>query len=193
MTHAMPELGLGGQLRRDMGEGLLPVPRAPYFELATWATIPFLYTAKTRRMAAGMARLAVEPEKLARFVSVIELELGHELAFAVERGKIAANARAGSAPLDMGFIERGLAATVTQDSLDATLGDARSQLSKAIIETLAMAGVGQGDIGRVILVGGSSLMGFVSAEVSALCPDAEILRSEAFTAVVDGLALAINR
>ena len=93
----------------------------------------------------------------------------------------------------MGFIERGLAATVTQDSLDATLGDARSQLSKAIIETLAMAGVGQGDIGRVILVGGSSLMGFVSAEVSALCPDAEILRSEAFTAVVDGLALAINR
>ncbi|MBT6313888.1 MAG: Hsp70 family protein [Alphaproteobacteria bacterium] len=193
MTHAMPELGLGGQLRRDMGEGLLPVPRAPYFELATWATIPFLYNAKTRRMAAGMARLAVEPEKLARFVSVLELELGHELAFAVERGKIAANAGAGSAALDMGFIERGLKATITQDSLNATLGDARSQLSKAIIETLAMAGVRQGDIGRVILVGGSSLMGFVSAEVSALCPDAKILRSEAFTAVVDGLALAINR
>ena len=51
MIHAMAELGLGGQLRRDMGEGQLPVPRAPYFELATWATIPFLYTAKTRRMA----------------------------------------------------------------------------------------------------------------------------------------------
>ena len=48
------------------------------------------------------------------------------------------------------------------------------------------------DIGRVILVGGSSLMGFVTAEARALCPTAEILQSEAFTAVVDGLALATH-
>lgn len=58
-------------MRRDMGDGLLPVPRAPYLELARWATIPFLYTAKIRRMAAGMARLAVQPEKLDRFVTAL--------------------------------------------------------------------------------------------------------------------------
>lgn len=190
MAHAMPELGLGGQLRREMGAGLLPVPRAPYVDLATWAKIPFLYTAETRRMVADMVRHAVERQKMARFATVLEMELGHELAFAVERGKIAANGGAAAGRIDMGVIETGLAATVTPGSLDAALAEHRPQLRAAAAETLAMAGVAPQEVGRVILVGGSSLMRIVSEEASALCPGAEVLRSEAFTAVVDGLALA---
>ena len=57
-------------------------------------------------------------------------------------------------------------------------------------ETLAMAGVAPGEIASVVLVGGSSLMTMVSAEARGVCPEAELYRSEAFTAVVDGLALA---
>ncbi|MDX2485338.1 MAG: Hsp70 family protein [Pseudodonghicola sp.] len=190
MTHAMPQLGLGGQVRRVMGEGLLPVPRAPYVDLATWAKIPFLYTPEMRRMVAGLVKLAVEPQKMARFATVLEMELGHELAFAVERGKIAANTGTAAGRIDMGCIERGLLETVTPESLDAALLENRALLRAAAAETLALAGVTPDEIGRVILVGGSSLMRFVSQEASALCPDAEILRSEAFTAVIDGLALA---
>lgn len=93
----------------------------------------------------------------------------------------------------MSFIETGLNAAITPDSLDATLSDARGQLGAAIRDALEIADAAPTDLGRVILVGGSSLMGFVSAEVSAHCPNAEILRSEAFTAVVDGLALVIDR
>ena len=190
MAHAMPQLGLGGQLRRQMGAGLLPVPRAPYVDLATWAKIPFLYTAETRRMVADMVRLAVEPGKMSRFATVLEMELGHELAFAVERGKIAANKGAAAGAIDMGMIEPGLAEPVTPDSLNAALAEYRVQLRDAAAETLALAGIGASQVGRVILVGGSSLMRVVSEEAGALCPGAEILRSEAFTAVVDGLALA---
>ena len=91
MAHAMPLLGLGGELRREMGPGLLPVPKAIYADLATWSKIPFLYAPATRREAALMARLATDPARMRRLVRVLEEELGHELAFAVERGKIAAN------------------------------------------------------------------------------------------------------
>jgi len=190
MAHVMPSLGLGGQLRREMGEGLLAVPRAPYVDLSTWAKIPFLCTAKTRRMASKMARAAVDPARMARFVTVLELELGHELAFAVERGKIAANSGGDAAHIGMDFIEPGLSETIDAERLDATLADKRSVLRKTAADTLARADIDPKDIGRVILVGGSSLMRFVSDEMRALCPDAEIMRSEAFTAVVDGLALA---
>lgn len=190
MTHAMPHLGLGGQLRRQMGAGLLPVPRAPYVELATWAKIPFLYTPETRRLVADMVRLAVEPRRMERFATVLEMELGHELAFAVERGKIAANGGGAGGRIDMRFITPGLAEAVTPDSLDRALDETRSALRAAAAETLVLAGVGPERIGRIILVGGSSLMRIVSEEARALCPGAEILRSEAFTAVVDGLALA---
>lgn len=190
MSRAMPALGLGGQLMRDMGEGRLPVPRAPYVDLATWAKIPFLYTAEHRRMAARMARLAVEPEKLARYADVLKLELGHDLAFAVERGKIAANTDGAAAVIDMGFIEPGLAPSLSIDELAAALADHRIKLRAAIAETLKLAGVDRSQIGRVILVGGSSLMRFVQDEARAACPEAAILQSEAFTAVVDGLAMA---
>lgn len=190
MRHAMPQLGLGGQLRREMGAGLLPVPRAPYVDLATWAKIPFLYTGETRRMVAEMVRLAVDRERMARFATVLEMELGHELAFAVERGKIAANSGEAAGRIDMGVIEKGLAETVTPESLDAALAEHRGQLRAAAAETLTLAGIAPEQVGRVILVGGSSLMRVVSEEAGALCPGAEILRSEAFTAVVDGLALA---
>jgi len=190
MAHAMPSLGLGGQLRREMGAGLLSVPRAPYVELSTWAKIPFLYSVETRRMASKMLRVAEDPSRIARFVTVVEQELGHELAFAVEGGKIAANSGAEAASIEMDFIEPELTAALDPTSLDATLADNQPLLRKAAADTLAMAGVDRAKVGRIVLVGGSSLMRFVSDKMTALCPNAKILRSEAFTAVVDGLALA---
>ena len=190
MAHAMPALGHGGELRREMGSGLLPVPHAIYVDLATWAKIPFLYTPETLRLVKGMARMAVEPARMNRLVTVLEEELGHDLAFAVERGKIAANGNANDARIAMGMIERGLSQPITPDSLHRSLENYRRDLREAATETLAIAGVEPGEIGRVILVGGSSLMRFVSEEAEALCPGARQLRSEAFTAVVDGLALA---
>lgn len=190
MAHAMPVLGLGGQLRRTMGAGLLPVPRAPYVELSTWAKIPFLYTQDTRRMVADMVRHAVDRPAMERFAEVLELELGHELAFAVERGKIAANNGLADAAIDMGALQRGLKIALTVEDLNRDLAPTRTELRSAMAETLAQAGISGTDVGRIILVGGSSLMGFIADEAQAMCPEAAVLRSNAFTAVVDGLALA---
>ncbi|HUS53697.1 MAG TPA: Hsp70 family protein [Thermohalobaculum sp.] len=193
IAHAMPPLGIGGQLRSAMGAALLPVPRRPYVDLATWSQIPFLYTAETRRMVAQMIRFAVEPEKVSRYGTVIEHELGHELAFAVERTKISVNASGRADAIGMGFIEAGLSQTVSPENLAATLASNRILLREAAMKTLQIADIDPNEVERVILVGGSSLMTFVSDEMSELCSSAEILRSEAFTAVIDGLAMATSR
>ncbi|QPM89065.1 Hsp70 family protein [Pseudooceanicola algae] len=189
LAHVMPLLGQGGQLRRDMGAGLLPMPAGIFVELATWAKIPFLYTPETRRMVAGMLRQAVEPQKLRRLAEVLESELGHEMAFAVERGKIAANG-AEQAEIALGVVEKGLVAEITRSSMDAALAAQRSALETSAAESLTIAGLRPGQISAVVLVGGSSLMGMVDDVVRALCPDARVERAAAFTAVVDGLALA---
>ncbi|HBT02145.1 Hsp70 family protein [Salipiger marinus] len=189
MTHAMPLLGLGSELRREFGEGLLPLPNALFVELSTWATIPFLYTRDTERSIAEMLRLAVEPEKLRRLASVIREHLGHDLAFAVERGKIAANGGQ-AAQIAMGLIEPGLAAPITPGTLNAALVQMREPLRMAMYQTLMMAQVSPAQISSVVLVGGSSLMALVAEEAGAVCPGATQHRAEAFTAVVDGLALA---
>lgn len=193
LAHAMPLLGLGGTLRREMGPGELPVPTAIYSDLATWAKIPFLYAPATRREAALMARLATDPVRLQRLVRVLDDELGHELAFAVERGKIAANGASPSACIAMGFIEPGLAVPISPEALDGSLRGFGAALRAAASETLAMAGLRPADVASVVLVGGSSLMRLVGDMARELLPDATPWRSEAFTAVVDGLALATAR
>jgi hypothetical chaperone protein len=199
LAHAMPLLGLGGMLRRDLGEGLLPVPRAPFVDLATWAKIPFLYTPEMRRQAADLERLAQDRAALSRFRRVLDEELGHELAFAVERGKIAANAAAPTkagpagqegARIGMEMIAPGIAATISPESLSAALAQHRAALRDAAAETLVLAGITAARVDEVILVGGSSLMRMVRDEMAALFPDAAIRSADAFTAVVDGLALA---
>ncbi|MCB1336673.1 MAG: Hsp70 family protein [Maritimibacter sp.] len=189
LAEAMPLLGLGGQLTRTLGEGLLPVPKAIYVDLATWAKIPFLYSRDTERTVEDLVRHAVEPEKLRRLETTIRERHGHALAFAVEAGKIGANggARAG---IDMGMIAPGLSHPVTPGALAAALAPFRDVLRGALYATLMQAGTAPAGIGTVVLVGGSSLMGMIGEVVSEVCPGARQARAQAFTAVVDGLALA---
>ncbi|MBE3637326.1 Hsp70 family protein [Mangrovicoccus algicola] len=189
LAHVMPLLGMGGALRRSLGAGQLPVPVALYRDLADWASIPFLYARETERAVADLQAHAVEPGRIARLGRVIAEQLGHDLAFAVERGKIAANEGPGPALVGLEMIERGLEARITPGSLAAALSGPREMLRRGIYDTLTAAGTPPTRIGSVILVGGSGLMRMVVEEAQAICPGAALQRGAAFTAVVDGLAL----
>ena len=190
VAHVMPFLGMGGQVRRTFGEGLLPVPNAIYQDLATWPKIPFLYTRETERLVEDLLVHAMEPEKIGRLKSVIRDELGHGMGFAVEAGKIAASSGDAPSGIGLGFVEQGLEAGITTGSMNGALGEFRNQLSGAMYETLMQANVSPVQIDNAVLVGGSSLMRIVSDEVARVCPAATLQQSEAFTAVVDGLAIA---
>ncbi|WP_294615001.1 Hsp70 family protein [uncultured Roseovarius sp.] len=193
IERVMPLLGKGSELRKVMGPGASPVPNAIFNDLATWEKIPFLYTPQTRRMVAELVQMAFEPEKLGRLANLLENELGHEVAFAVERGKIAANAGHGTSVIALDQIERGLCAALPPEALSACLAAHARMLGTGLRETLGFAGIGAADIDRVIYVGGSSLMSVVSDVVKAECPDARHSFSEVFTAVTDGLAIAAAR
>jgi hypothetical chaperone protein len=161
--------------------------------MATWEKIPFLYTAQNRRLVAEMAQLSHEPEKLNRMSAILEDELGHELAFAVERGKIAANSGDAKSVIDLGLVERGLSAQLPTEVLASVLSEYSQVLHRGAQETLVLAGLEAKDVERVIYVGGSSLLTMVSDTMKAQFPDAEHSFTEVFTAVTDGLALASAR
>ncbi len=190
MDQVMPLLGCGGQMRRAFGPGLLPVPNSIYLDLATWAKIPFIYSGDTQRRLKDLLRDAVEPAKIMRLQHVITERLGHELAFAVERGKIMSNASAAQNDIDLSIIENELAVPLTTGLLNGSLETFSGRLRDAVSQTLTYADVAPGHIKTAILVGGSSLMQIVSSAVRTVCPAAHLQRAEAFTAVVDGLALA---
>ncbi|GFE66361.1 Hsp70 family protein [Litoreibacter roseus] len=193
IDRVMPLLGKGTALRKVIGPGLSPVPFAIFNDLATWEKIPFLYTGQNRRMVEEMVRLAEVPEKLGRLSTVLEDELGHDLAFVVERGKIAANSGAGTAVIELSEVERDLFVPLPSDVLRQILEPYAKQLQGGAQEILRLAGLETGQVARVIYVGGSSLMSIVSDTMKAQFPDAEHEFTEVFTAVTDGLAIASGK
>ncbi len=193
IDRVMPLLGKGTQLRKAIGPGTSPTPIAIFNDLATWEKIPFLYTAQNRRMVSEMVRLSEEPEKLNRLSEVLENELGHELAFAVERGKIAANSGNEQSVISLNQIQRNLSAPLPANALAQILAPHAQALKSGAQETLNIADLRSNQVDRVIYVGGSSLMSMVTETMKTQFPNAEHSFTEVFTAVTDGLALASAR
>ncbi len=192
-AQVMPLLGKGTHLRNVFGSGSLPAPNAIFNDLATWEKIPFLYTAQNRRMVADMARLAHVPEHFNRLATVLQDELGHELAFSVERGKIAANSQNAPSCIPLDQIERGLSAPLPSEALSKILAPYAAALSEGVQYTLQLAGLDAARVDRVIYVGGSSQMSIVSDTMRAELQNARHTFAEVFTAVTDGLARAAAR
>ncbi|MEM9550054.1 MAG: Hsp70 family protein [Pseudomonadota bacterium] len=190
IDRVMPLLGRGSLLGKAIGPGTLIAPNAIFNDLATWEKIPFLYTAQTRRMVDEMVHVAVERDKLKRLAEVLRNELGHDLAFAVERGKIEANSGGNCARIKLDTIEHGLHAHLPVEALTDVLDPYGTQLQEGASETLTQAGLSPDRITQVVYVGGSSLMGMVSSHIRQVFPKAEHSFASVFTAVADGLAIA---
>ncbi len=191
LAKVMPLLGMGTDLRAEFGPAQHPAPNALFHDLAAWEKIPFLYTAETRRAVARMAKVAVDQAAFARLVTVLDMEIGHDVALSVERGKIGANRAApGWGAVDLGLVERGLERRITGQDLTAILGPEAARIRQAAVDTLTLAGVAPDAVSKVVMVGGSSLLGVVEAAIADLLPRASVERGDAFTGVVDGLAIA---
>ncbi len=188
LAHAMPLLGLGTRLRAEIGGALSDVPVAPFHDLATWERIGFLQTPEMARDAARMRRVAERPERLARLQAVLESGLGFDLAFAVEAGKIAANA--GEGRIDLGLLERDLAAPLSPGRLAQDLAPIAQAVAEGARRAVEKAGVTPGAVTHVVHVGGSSLLGPIRRAMAELFPQAQPVETAAFTAVAEGLALA---
>ncbi|MBL1436127.1 MAG: Hsp70 family protein [Rhodobacteraceae bacterium] len=188
IDHIMPLLGKGSQICKAFGNETMPTPNAIFHNLATWQKIPFMYTREIRREADELFRYAAEPALLKRLADTLENELGHDLAFAAEHGKIAANIA--DAEIDLSALERRLTAPLSQAALGQSLEALTAKIKTAAAETLASASLTPDQISSLIFVGGSSLMGVVEATLQSQFPTAKPHRTSAFTAVIEGLTLA---
>jgi len=192
--HVMGLFGKGSLIRKELGNEMLTAPNAVFHDLATWQMIPFLYTPEKLKEVAYLERLAQQPALISRLHAVLENQLGHDVAFAVEKGKIAANKpERDRALIDLGIVEQALGVELTKEMLSHSLRPHMQEIYKGVMETLALAGCQPDQIGAVVFVGGSSLLKDVERLLAKGFPSAELHYADAFTAVVDGLAIAATQ
>lgn len=184
----MPLLGLGTQLiKKD-----LPMPRATYYELATWATINFVYNTKTEREVAELVADSREPEKVRRLLDTIRRHEGHRIAFAIEDAKIALSEAARVAiPLD--FLQAGLAADATQALFERAIADKTRRLTEVARACVSHAGLEPEQVDTIFFTGGSSRVPAVRKAIEAAAPQARATTGSDFLSVALGLTREAER
>ncbi len=184
----MPLLGLGTQLTTKD----LPMPKAIYYELATWATINFAYNFKTEREVRELLALSAEPDRVSRLLKTIRRHFGHRIAFAVEDAKIAlSEAEAAALPLD--FLEAGLSANATRHGFENAIADKSAKLTETATLCMARAGIKPDAVHTIFFTGGSSRVPAVREAIRKAAPDAAVAAGSDFLSVALGLTRAAQR
>lgn len=182
LAAVMPLLGLGTFLV----EKNLPMPASVYFELATWATINFTYTAKMEGEIRELLAQSQAPEKVARLQKTVHQRLGHRIAFAVEDAKIAlSNENRTVLPLD--FLEQGLGGEITRGAFEDSIRDKTNRLHIVARECIAEAGVAPKAIQTIFFTGGSSRVPAVRDAIASAAPSAAAAEGSDFLSVAMGL------
>ena len=92
-----------------------------------------------------------------------------------------------------GLQSRELQANLNRDQLNASLQQYVDKIASASLATLIDTNISAEQLDKVIFVGGSSLMQNIEHAVAPIFPNAELKYSNAFTAIIDGLAIASGR
>lgn len=184
MKSVMPLLGLGTELLAKQ----LPMPKSTFADLAWWPTINLCYTPRILRDAREVHRQAIEPDKTERLVTVLQKQLGHRMAFAVEAGKIELTDQ-DVATIPLSFVEASLHAKAERQDFNDAISNEILRLRMSIWNCLALAGVDSANIDTVFMTGGSSRVPAIEALLREELPDANIRRGDDFLSVALGLTL----
>jgi hypothetical chaperone protein len=180
-----PALGRGSRYVTDEMGGEAPVPSWLYGHLRRWHLLSFLKEAATQRLLERVTRGALEPDRIAKLVTLVEDELGLPLHRAVEGAKVRLSARDRD-HVSMPALD--LELPVTRAGFDAWIGEDLAAIDAVLADVLARAGVGAGDVDRVFATGGSSLVPAVRGALAARFGADRVVGGEELTSVAWGLA-----
>jgi len=182
-----PRLGLGSLRRSEHGK-TLPVPAWIYSRLERWEDVSFLASRETFETLKQLRFQAVEPGKIDSLIRLVEDDLGYLLYEAVEGTKLALSSQP-SARFAFHELPRRIVQDVTQDEFETWLGPDLERLAGCVDRLLDRCGAAPGDVDRVFLTGGSSLVPAVRRLFTERFGAERLRGGEELTTVARGLAL----
>lgn len=171
----------------------LAVPNWPYNAASDWNRIALeLYLRKTFFAMQRVIPEAKEPQKIHRFLKLIEERKAHYLLKEVETAKIALST-ADTANILPTFIEEGLRIAVERNVFEAHMKHkVRSLLSKGE-EVLTLAGLKAEQIELVIMTGGASAIPIIKEAFEQVFPEADVSTENRMGSVCEGLLYDARR
>jgi hypothetical chaperone protein len=184
-----PHLGKGGEYRA-MGGKLLPLPAHYFANLSRWHQLALMKWSGDLQDLRDLARVAVEPAPLERFVDLVEHDLGFALYQAVSGVKVALSSEE-RAELDFRGEGTGVAirAALTRPDFEALIAPDVARIAGAVDGALAAAGLEASGIDHVFLTGGTSFVPAIRRLFVERFGEAHVATSDQFESIAHGLAL----
>lgn len=181
----MPMFGLGSMYRS--GDKILPVPNAPYIDLATWSAVNRAYTPHVWNLMRGVQIGAMSPEKINRMMDILENNLGHTNLDYIETAKIELS---NNDKITQCFDFLSDCPTITScvsDLVGAIKNDV-GKIQNSMNACLNQAQISPTDISLIVLTGGSTQIPYVHETLCKVFPNATISDTNKMSSVGLGLA-----
>lgn len=182
----LPLLGKGGSYRSF--DKILEIPGGYFADFADWSRLAMMRNRRTIDELKRLQRDAIDPAPIGRMIALIEHEQGFPLYDAVGRAKRAlSDADEAEFRFNGGGVE--IAADVRRADFEHWIAEDLARIEAAMDAALAKAGIVPGDIDRIFLTGGSSLIPAIRAIFDRRFGVERIAAGGELTSIAHGLAL----
>ncbi len=182
-----PALG-SDSFARSLNRVLPAVPAWIYANLEHWHYLSFLRTANVVEILKSARLRALEPEKIEALITLIDEDLGYHLHQAVQRVKFELS-RAETAEFHFRDGSLDLRIAVTRAAFESWIADDLRTIEQCVDALLQTANISRGDVDRVFLTGGTSLVPAVRRIFTERFGENRIRTGNEFISVARGLAL----
>jgi hypothetical chaperone protein len=182
-----PALGSDAEAR-SLGKLLPAVPAWIYANLERWHYLSFLRTNNVREILKSARIRALEPEKIAALIALIEEDLGFQLHQAVQQVKFSLS-QSDTAEFRFRDGTLDLCIPVTRAEFETWIAEELRAIEQCVDGLLRSSGVDARDVDRVFLTGGSSFVPAVRRIFASRFGAERIRGGNEFTSVAHGLAL----
>ena len=182
-----PELGRGSQYRSPYGN-VLPVPTWFYAQMERWHFLSFLKAPATLNRMRDLQRQALQPQKIAALIHIVENDLGYLLFKSVEQTKLALS---DSETARFGFSDPPISIEkpATRTDFESWIARELRAIAQCVDRVLASAKVLPNQIDSVFVTGGSSFVPIVRRIFAERFGAEKIRTGSEFTSIARGLAL----
>ena len=183
-----PHLGFGSRYRSS-ADRTMEVPKWLYGHLERWHLLSFLKARKTMNLLVEIASTSLEPERVRALLELVRGDLGFHLFRAVEQVKVdLSTEEATTFRFNEGDVE--IEQAVTRAQFEAWIEPDVARISGAVDRLLASTGASAGDVDRVFMTGGTSLVPAVRRAFDTRFGAGRVVLGDRFTSVAAGLARA---
>ncbi len=181
-----PRLGKGGQYK-SFGK-ILSMPQSYFANFARWNQLAMMKTSGELKELAKLARAALDPEPLHKFIEIVENDLGLLLYRAVSRAKEELSSRE-LTEFRFQHADIDIRRPITRTEFEAWIAEDIERIAATVDEALGNAGLAAAAIDQVFLTGGSSFIPAIRRLFDRRFGSERIASGDQFESIASGLAL----